>query len=271
MEGMFFGPKQSLYGAYHPPTSNAEGLESAVLICQSMGHEYMRAHRAMWQLAERATRRNAHVFRFDYYGTGDSRGRVNAPDWDEWLADVRHALHALQQQSGLMQVAVLGVRVGALVAAEASRMLPTVRRLVLFDPVVDGASYLNELLDTHIAYQRERNRYRPRKHELPEADTDEYVGFHVPEQFASALGRRSLAPVLRGHPARCTLVTSTDPAPGDPVRKLAQLISDELVVSGDPTAWADAAMANRRMALPASTPALLDALLAPAVEGGGHG
>ena len=264
MEGFFFGPKQSLYGAYHAPAPGAAGLESALLICQSMGHEYMRAHRAVWQLAERAAQRNIHVLRFDYYGTGDSRGRVNAPDWDVWLGDTRAALAELQLRSGLSQVAVLGIRIGALVAAEASRMQPAVRKLVLFDPVTDGAHYLSELLATHIAYQRERNRYRPRKHEFPEADTDEYVGFHVPEGFAQALSSRQLAPMLRGHPARCSVVSSEHVAPGHPVQKLSQLCADGLTVGGDATGWADATLANRRLALPATTGVLLDR-----VAGGG--
>lgn len=258
MEGFFFGDAQALYGAYHAPDGAAQGVESAVLVCQGMGHEYMRLHRTLWQFAELAARRNVHVMRFDYHGTGDSQGRVDTPRWSRWLDDVRVALAELRSRSGLSRVSVMGVRVGGLLAAEATRSEAGVEQLILLDPVVDGRLYMRELLDLHIAYERERNRYRPGKFAYAEADTDEYVGFYIPDALADALASRTLSGQLTSHPALSISVVATHQAADDVLGERVRSHLAKVVVAGDTVDWQAPGLVNRRLALPRSTPELID-------------
>jgi pimeloyl-ACP methyl ester carboxylesterase len=90
-----------------------------------------------------------HVFRFDYYGTGDSSGEFETTTPDDWLADIGAAVKELQAISGVRRVRLAGVRLGATLAAKAALELRLVDRLVLWDPIETGAAYLRQLRDTH--------------------------------------------------------------------------------------------------------------------------
>jgi hypothetical protein len=129
---MFFG--DGLFGVYHPGRR-----PSAVLLCPAIGHEYLRSHRAMRQLAARLARVGWHVLRFDYTGEGDSiDGEAR------WAADIEAAAAELRRLSGARELAAVGLRLGAAFAYRAAPALG-VSRLVLWDPVCRGAVYLEEL------------------------------------------------------------------------------------------------------------------------------
>ena len=49
----------------------------AVLLCNSIRHEYERCHRTLRQLAAKLAAKGNHVMRFDYFGTGDSQGEYD--------------------------------------------------------------------------------------------------------------------------------------------------------------------------------------------------
>lgn len=150
MNPLFFGSGAApLYGVLHPARGTAR--RGGVLLCYPFGQEYMRAHRAFRQLALLLSGKGFHVLRFDYRGTGDSAG-----DLDEgvlaggWLDDIDLAVEELRESAGVDDVSIVGLRLGALLAAEACRRRTDISRLVLWDPVVSGAEYESELL-TEIA------------------------------------------------------------------------------------------------------------------------
>ena len=90
-----------------------------------------------------------HVLRFDYYGTGDSAGEFEATTPDDWQADIEAAVGELDAISGTRSVQLVGVRLGATLAARAALRLPSVRRVVLGDPIYNGEGYLKQLAETH--------------------------------------------------------------------------------------------------------------------------
>jgi pimeloyl-ACP methyl ester carboxylesterase len=86
------------------------------------------------------------VLRFDWYGSGDSAGDVlEGGHPDSWLEDLEWAVEELKATAHVSSVALVGLRLGASVAALAARDRSDVDRLVLWDPVVDGEEYLREL------------------------------------------------------------------------------------------------------------------------------
>jgi pimeloyl-ACP methyl ester carboxylesterase len=145
MNPLFFGPSAApLYGVHQPPEGKA--LDAGLVLCNPFGQEYMRAHRAYRQLALLLTKLGFHVLRFDYRGTGDSSGDLADVTADDWVVDVGHAVQELRDVANIQRVGVLGLRLGALIAAEACRARDDIERLILWDPVSSGRQYDAELL-----------------------------------------------------------------------------------------------------------------------------
>lgn len=140
---VWFGrPDRPLLGWYHTP---ADGTARAgVVICPPLGREYLRCHYALRLLAEGLAARGLCALRFDYDGTGDSAGEEHDPDRvDAWIESATAAID-LVRESGVPAVDVVGMRLGATLAAEAALRLGDLDALVLWDPVVSGRAYLTE-------------------------------------------------------------------------------------------------------------------------------
>src|SRR5262245_18794118 len=95
-----------LYGFYHAPRAGASRA-AAVVICQPIGHEYIRCHRALRILGDHLAQSGFPVLRFDYYGCGDSTGDFPDGDLREWQADIAAAVRECRARSGLGRVAVV--------------------------------------------------------------------------------------------------------------------------------------------------------------------
>jgi pimeloyl-ACP methyl ester carboxylesterase len=150
----YFGAKRQLLGAFHI-AQRLQPRSTAVLLCNPFGEEASRSHRTFRVLATQLERAGFSVLRFDYSGTGDSLGSGDDATVDAWIADIGIAAEALQQASGVKKVALVGLRLGATLAMLASArggLRP--RQLVMWDPIVDGAAYLRELVAQHREYMR---------------------------------------------------------------------------------------------------------------------
>ena len=142
MSAFFFGKAgRQLYGFYHAPLGTANG---AVVICPAWGSEYQYAHRALRVLALRLAEGGMHVLRMDYSGTGDSWGDTTDADVEQWSRDVGIGIDELRAMSDASRVDVVGLRVGGLIAAVAAASRSDVRRVVLWDPIHDGAAWVRE-------------------------------------------------------------------------------------------------------------------------------
>lgn len=141
----FGSSRQPLYGVYHPPRGQG-AREHGVLLCAPMGQEYMRAHRAFRQLAMLLARAGIPVLRFDYFGTGDSAGDSDEGTVAQWLDDVGTAADELKDTASVRRVSLVGLRLGALLAARAAKGRDDVDRLVMWDPVASGRAYADELV-----------------------------------------------------------------------------------------------------------------------------
>ena len=158
MNPFFFGSSKSpLYGVYHPPRAGV-GPAKAVLLCYPMGAEYMRAHRAFRQLTTLLVKGGAHVLRFDYFGTGDSAGEGSEATLERWSEDIGTAIDELKETAQTERVTVVGLRLGGSLAALSCTGRVDVDQLVLWDPIFDGARYVQEMLATHVAEQTARRR-----------------------------------------------------------------------------------------------------------------
>ena len=143
MDFFHFG-SGALFGSMTPPPAGGAPA-GAVVLCYPFGQEYMRAHRAFRQLATLVGRMGGPVLRFDYFGTGDSAGEGVDVTLERWVDDTRAAIAEARQRSGLDRVRVAGLRLGGVAAALAAEGRDDVERVVLWDPVIRGQAFLEEL------------------------------------------------------------------------------------------------------------------------------
>lgn len=144
---LHFGPaSRALFGWYHP----SPGVpRAAVVICPPIGDDYVRAHRTLRHLAEALVREGFAVLRFDFHGTGDSPADERAPGRvDAWLADVVLAADEARTRSGAAAVALVGLRLGATLAA-VSADAARADSLVLWGPYPSGADWVTESRGLH--------------------------------------------------------------------------------------------------------------------------
>ena len=207
-----FGPAgRELVGLYQPPSGGQDRRECCVL-CNPFGQESVRSHRVFRILADRLSRAGLHVLRFDYLGTGDSAGADEDGSLAAWTDDVVRASDELVRRSSASQVAWFGLRLGATLAALASRSAPRPPgRLVLWDPVIDGPAYLAELADAHVAARKDafglrwEAESRLRAQALEEART-EALGYPITAELKAQLGALGPASFRGARAGRVTLV-----------------------------------------------------------------
>ena len=92
------------------------------------------------------------ALRFDYLGSGDSADiDENSDIVKRWTQDVISAVRELRHRTGVERVCVLGIRLGALLAALAAAECRMIESLILVGPVVSGRRYVRELRMTQLA------------------------------------------------------------------------------------------------------------------------
>jgi alpha-beta hydrolase superfamily lysophospholipase len=129
--------------------------DCVAVLCAPVGHEYTRAHRTLRHLADRLAHRGIPALRFDYHGIGDSPGTDLDPDRvGRWLADIRAAVAKARALTGRPRVCLVGVRLGATLAAMATWEAPA-DLLVLWNPVLKGRTYVRELQAIAMTAERE--------------------------------------------------------------------------------------------------------------------
>jgi pimeloyl-ACP methyl ester carboxylesterase len=149
-EPLYFGaPQRPLFGFYHPP-AGAKRRSVAVLLCNPIGDDLMRAHRPFRHLAESLASAGFPVLRFDFDGSGDSAGDERDPHRvATWRADVVRAGEELRARSGADRLALVGLKLGATFAMLGAEDLGGVDALILWGAYVNGSAYVSETTRAH--------------------------------------------------------------------------------------------------------------------------
>lgn len=131
----------------HYPTDGS--VRCGVVICPALGFEYAHAHRTLIHLADRLARSGFAALRFDYPGTGSSSGDESEPALlDDWIESVETCCDFVSQVTGGSPPAVVGLRFGALLAAQATRSR-SLGAGVWWAPVDRGRAYAREITALH--------------------------------------------------------------------------------------------------------------------------
>lgn len=132
------------FGWYHAPARRTYG-NTAVLLCPGLGADGATGHRSFRLLAEELSAIGYPTLRFDYLGTGDSCDADGAEPWAMWKSSISSALSRLATLSGTQRFVLIGLRIGATLAAEVAGCRSDVAGLVMLAPILRGKSYLSQL------------------------------------------------------------------------------------------------------------------------------
>lgn len=126
------------------------GARDGVVVFNAYGVEDLSTRYSLARLAARLAAAGHPVLRFDLPGTGDALGDCGHGDpLPAWVQAGQDAVRALKSWSGVTEVALVGLRLGALVAVQVAHVLnlagESVCGLALLAPVIQGRQYLREL------------------------------------------------------------------------------------------------------------------------------
>ena len=205
-EPVYFGPDdRPLFGWIHRPPHGAARASLGLALCNPFGYEAICAHRALRHFAAAAAEAGIPALRFDYDGTGDSAGDDLDPDrLSAWIASVHRAAETLRREAGCERLCLLGVRLGATLAALAGSERSDVTGLIALAPLVSGKAYTRELR----ALQMATGLGTPA--ESSGDDLMEVTGFALTAATRAALSAVDLSKLERAPAARVLILDRHD-------------------------------------------------------------
>ena len=143
---------QRLFSILHKP--DGEQKKQAWVFCHPFAEEKLWSHRVFVSMARTLSDMGYPVLRFDYRGYGDSDGDFDSVTLDDQLDDINSAIDVLfNKVPDIDSVCLLGLRYGALLAAITAENNKKVSHLVMWDPVMDMGSYLQDVLRANLTTQ----------------------------------------------------------------------------------------------------------------------
>jgi pimeloyl-ACP methyl ester carboxylesterase len=162
---LFFGnPELPLFGVLHPVLGSRT---LGVVVCSPLGNDGVAAHRALRLLARRLAESGFPTLRFDPPASGDSAGDDDAHGRiGLWRDSIGVAVEELKARTGVEEVALVGIKLGATIAATSVDAGLEVAALVLWDALPTGERWLRE----ERTYQRLAQQVRATPDNPPPAD-----------------------------------------------------------------------------------------------------
>ena len=231
----FFGEGAELFGVLYLPPGASSG-QSGWVLCDAFGVERNNSHRLMVEWARELCARGRPVLRFDYRGTGDSAGNFDQFTVHDHAKDVLAAMGELERLTGRPPAGLLGLRLGAALAALAAARAGGVRQLVMWEPVVDGAAYREQLLRVDLANElvssgpRHHSRQELRR-ELSQGGAVFVDGFPLTGSMYDSLAAIAPEALGRGAAGRA-LVVQIDARPGRPIRSELEALCGNIAATG---------------------------------------
>ena len=153
-ETPFFFPNGSynIFGILHEHEieSNGEGF----VFCHPFAEEKLWSHRVFVNFARELAKIGYTILRFDYMGHGDSEGKFEESSIETRVSDIKCAVRLLRSKlDDSRKINLLGLRLGATLAAMVAEEAENINRLILWDPIINGSTYMRQMLRINIATQ----------------------------------------------------------------------------------------------------------------------
>lgn len=177
---------RSLYAALHPATPPR--CMTGIVCVPPLLHEQPRSRRFVTEAASGLAALGLPCLRFDFHGTGDSAGAGKELDFESMRADIDAAVAALKTQAGVEHVVLLAWRAAALPVAAWLDAGGRADRVVLWEPIVDGMGWLDELERQDAGERATRPRPRPGVPRTADPDDGQLMGFAASAKLRRELG-----------------------------------------------------------------------------------
>ena len=230
----YFGPRQRLFGIFDEPQTDAD-VARGVVLCHPHGADYDSAFRSFRILGARLARAGFHVLRFDYGGTGDSLGDGNDASIAQLVGDTVAAVHELRTSRQLRDVSIVGLRLGAAIAALAASESGGVEDVVLWEPVIEGAAYVASLQALHRTWLAAEQR----KGRASLAADDDLLGYQLTPALRRDLEALRLASISTLPAQRIHVVNQSSSAEIDRLTERLEALGGRVHASHveGPTIW----------------------------------
>lgn len=189
------GAAGRLFALYFPPRGGERG-DWGVAYVPPFAEEMNQSRRMATLQARKLAAAGIGVLLLDPYGTGDSAGEFSEARWDIWLADVGVALDFLEARG--LRPALWGLRLGGLLAVQAAAKQPDrIGRIVLWQPVSNGQTFLTQFLRLRVAAAM--SEVEPKettsglRAKLIEEGSLEVAGYELSSELALAIEAAKLA------------------------------------------------------------------------------
>ncbi len=178
---------------HHPCTGACKG---SVLYVHPFAEEMNKSRRMAAMQARILSAIGYSVLQIDLHGCGDSSGDFSDARWEIWKQDLKLALDWLKTQHDL-PVTLWGLRLGALLALDfANDVDSPFEKIVLWQPVHSGETYLAQFLRLRLANAmisgKEKIGLQDLKREMAASGTLEVAGYELPNELAESIGKLKL-------------------------------------------------------------------------------
>lgn len=202
---------------------------NGIVILPAFADEMNKSRHMLNLLSKKFCDENYHVITPDLFGTGDSHGNHKEANWETWLVDIETTIKYLEEQ-GVTNVSLLGLRTGALLAADAiSRSSVNFKHLVLWHPVIDGNVFISQFLRLRLAAgmisnDQKKETTKELLEKLLSGECVEVAGYDLSPELALTLKEKSLKNVQDSLPNTTwiDIVPSSDRSPPVVNNKLVQ-------------------------------------------------
>jgi len=148
----FSNGNYQLFGVLHYPLN--DNLKGGFVFCHAFAEEKLWTHRVFVSFARELAKEGYAVLRFDHYGHGDSQGDFKEATIEHYKSDIAASIDFIKNKvPELKKVSLLGQRFGATLAAIITESREDIDKLILWDPILDGSRYMQEMLRINLTTQ----------------------------------------------------------------------------------------------------------------------
>lgn len=182
-------PSRRLYAALHAvPGAPSTG----VVLVPPLLHELPRSRRFITEVASELAGLGLPTLRFDFHGTGDSAGTGEDLDLASMHRDIEAAATALRQRTAIKRLVLVAWRGGALAVHGWLERGGAADLIVLWEPIVDGAAWVRELVESDARERALRPPPRAGVARSTDPADGQLMGFPAPSRLRVELGQTRL-------------------------------------------------------------------------------
>ena len=222
----------SRYCLFHRPPQG-QVHRRPVLYLHPFAEELNTTRRVVAQQARAMAAAGHPVLQMDLLGCGDSEGDFTDATWSAWLRDACRAYDWLRENCD-GEPWLWGFRAGALLTGALMESLPTTHDLIWWQPMLSGATQLQQFLRLGLAQQWTRSDQAiptNASQRLRAGESVEIAGYTLSPQLAAELDAARLEPALGGAARRLIWIDIASQPLNAPNLK-AQALRDAWVAAG---------------------------------------